>query len=33
MSSGVRTDPWLLTTPSGGSQFTAFRDETLERWW
>ena len=29
MSSGVRTDPWLLTTPSGGSQFTAFRDEAL----
>jgi hypothetical protein len=30
MSSGVRTDPWLLTTPSGGSQFTAFRDEALD---
>lgn len=30
MSSGVRTDPWTLTTPSGGAQFTAFRDETLD---
>ena len=30
MSQGTRTDPWLLTTPSGGAQFTAFRDETLD---
>jgi hypothetical protein len=30
MSSGVRTDPWTLTTPSGGSTFLAFRDETLD---
>ncbi len=22
--------PWVLTTPSGGSQFTAHRDETLD---
>ena len=27
---GTRTDPWTLTTPSGGSQFTAFRDEALD---
>ena len=30
MSIGVRTDPWVLTTPSGNAQFTAFRDETLD---
>jgi hypothetical protein len=30
MSSGVRTDPWTLMTPSGGSTFLAFRDETLD---
>jgi hypothetical protein len=30
MSSGVRTDPWTLATPGGGSQFTAFRDESLD---
>jgi hypothetical protein len=24
---GTRTSPWVLTTPSGGSEFTAFRDE------
>ncbi|MCC2672217.1 MAG: hypothetical protein K0Q72_4689 [Armatimonadetes bacterium] len=26
---GTRTDPWRLTTPSGGSEFLAFRDEAL----
>ena len=30
MNAGTRTDPWPLTTPSGGAQFTAFRDETLD---
>jgi hypothetical protein len=29
-TAGTRTDPWTLTTPSGGSQFIAFRDETLD---
>jgi hypothetical protein len=24
---GSREDPWALTTPSGGSSFTAYRDE------
>jgi hypothetical protein len=27
---GIPGDPWVLTTPSGGSEFTAYRDETLE---
>jgi hypothetical protein len=27
---GTRDDPWELTTPSGGSQFTAFRDASLD---
>jgi hypothetical protein len=27
---GVREDPWVLKTPSGGSEFTAFRDEALD---
>jgi hypothetical protein len=27
---GTREDPWVLTTPSGGSSFTAFRDPALE---
>ena len=27
---GTRERPWLLTTPSGGSEFTAYRDETLD---
>ena len=27
---GTREDPWALTTPSGGSAFTAFRDEALD---
>jgi hypothetical protein len=27
---GTRDDPWELTTPSGGSSFTAFRDEALD---
>ena len=24
---GAREDPWVLTTPSGGSSFTVYRDE------
>ena len=28
--SGTRADPWVLTTPSGGSEYMAFRDETLD---
>ena len=28
--SGTKDDPWNLTTPSGGSEFIAYRDETLE---
>ena len=27
---GTREDPWTLTTPSGQSEFTAFRDPALE---
>ena len=27
---GTREQPWLLKTPSGSSEFTAFRDETLD---
>jgi hypothetical protein len=27
---GTRAEPWVLTTPSGGSEFTAFRDDTLD---
>jgi hypothetical protein len=27
---GTREHPWVLTTPSGQSEFTAFRDETLD---
>ncbi len=27
---GTREDPWTLTTPSGGSEYTAFRDESLD---
>jgi hypothetical protein len=27
---GTREDPWVLTTPSGGSEYLAFRDETLD---
>ena len=26
----TRDQPWVLTTPSGGSEFTAFRDDTLD---
>ncbi len=29
-NSGTADDPWVLTTPSGGSEYTAYRDETLE---
>ena len=28
--SGVKDDPWKLTTPSGGSEFEAWRDEGLD---
>ena len=27
---GSREDPWLLKTPPGSSEFTAFRDEALD---
>jgi hypothetical protein len=27
---GTADDPWVLTTPSGGSEYAAYRDETLE---
>jgi hypothetical protein len=27
---GTRESPWTLTTPSGGSEFIAFRDEALD---
>ena len=27
---GTREQPWVLTTPSGGSEYTAYRDETLD---
>jgi hypothetical protein len=27
---GTREDPWVLQTPSGGSEYRAFRDESLE---
>jgi hypothetical protein len=28
--SGIRADPWSLTTPSGTSSYTIYRDETLD---
>jgi hypothetical protein len=28
--SGTREQPWVLKTPSGGSEFEAFRDESLD---
>jgi hypothetical protein len=27
---GTREDPWVLNTPSGGSEFTAYRDEAAD---
>ena len=27
---GTREHPWVLKTPSGGAEFQAFRDETLD---
>jgi hypothetical protein len=27
---GTRENPWTLTTPSGGSEYTAFRDEEAD---
>ena len=27
---GTPGNPWLLTTPSGGSEFTAYRDDSLD---
>ena len=29
-AAGTAAEPWVLTTPSGGSEYTAYRDETLE---
>jgi hypothetical protein len=29
-SKGTRDNPWTLKTPSGGSEFVAFRDDALE---
>ncbi len=26
---GTKASPWVLATPSGGSEYTAYRDETL----
>ena len=28
--SGTKDDPWVLTTPSGGSEYTMHRDETSD---
>lgn len=28
--SGTKSDPWELTTPPGSSEFSAYRDETLD---
>src|SRR5579864_5718370 len=30
MAAGTKDDPWTLATPSGGSEFQAWRDEGLE---
>ena len=30
LGEGTRESPWVLTTPSGGSEFIAFRDEALD---
>jgi hypothetical protein len=30
MPQGTREDPWILRTPPGKSQYTAFRDPTLD---
>jgi hypothetical protein len=30
MSAGTQADPWILTTPPGGSGFSAHRDETAD---
>lgn len=27
---GTKDDPWMLQTPSGGSEYTAYRDDTTE---
>ena len=27
---GTREDPWILTTPSGGSEYSAYRDEAAD---
>src|SRR3954469_24838709 len=27
---GTKEDPWVLKTPSGGSEYTAYRNETLD---
>ena len=28
--SGTAEDPWILTTPSGGSEYSAYRDESAD---
>jgi hypothetical protein len=30
MPAGTKDDPWTLSTPSGGAEFQAWRDETLD---
>ncbi len=30
LGKGTKADPWNLTTPSGGSEYQAWRDETLD---
>lgn len=30
MPAGTKDDPWTLSTPSGGSEFQAWRDESLD---
>ncbi|MGZ4677416.1 MAG: DUF6855 family protein, partial [Acidimicrobiia bacterium] len=27
---GTAADPWVLTTPSGGSEYTAYRDDAAD---
>ena len=30
MGDGTRESPWVLKTPSGGSEYQMFRDESLD---
>ena len=30
MASGTKDDPWVLRTPPGSSEYTMYRDETVE---